>query len=899
LANSIEEMTLSIGTRLSHYEITSPLGKGGMGEVYQATDTKLGRDVAIKVLPEEFARDAERVARFQREARLLAALNHPNIASIYGIEESNGTHFIVMELVEGNTLDARIKASPVPVEEALKLALQIAEALEAAHEKGVIHRDLKPANIKETPEGKVKVLDFGLAKAFAGEQANLNLSNSPTLSQAATMQGVILGTASYMSPEQARGKPVDKRTDIWAFGCVLYEMLTGKAAFQGEDITEILAAVVKSGVNLDLLPVNIHPRVREVLTRCLQKDQKKRYADISEAQYEIEQVLADPNGVFAQPPMAAKPRRKVRVGLPWFVAAAILCVIIGGVAVWKLKPTPKARVVRLEYELPQGQQFKNLNGGAQAFALSPDGNLLIYTTPDGLYMRYLDNWTTRPLPGTEEADSPFFSPDGQWIGYISQTKLKKIAVAGGAPVTLCEAGVSGGFSWTSDNRIIQAFGESIRWVSADGGDLEPLFEEKGRLLGAPQMLPDGKSVLFTTSATAPHKIMVHSLESGKSKELFEGGFARYIKTGHIVYGVGNNLYARPFNPDTLEVTGGPVSIVEGVMSASFVWHYAVSDTGTLVYMPGTATAIPDRRTLVWLDREGKEEPVAAAPDDYRTLKISPDGTLVALSIEAGGNLDITIWDIARENMRKLIFDKSDDSYPLWAPDGKSIIFASTRNGRSLCSKASDGTGDVKAILANKRLVMPFSWSRDGKTPALTEWSGTSLDISIMSMELDHAQRPLFQERYNELYPRVSPDGRWMAYVTNEFGQEEVYVCPFPEVTKGSYKVSSNGGTSPLWSRDGRELFYWTPDALMVVPVKTASEFIYETPKVQFQRMPVSTASFGVSLIHWDISLDGKRFLMFKPASLPDATPTSATPQKKINIILNWFEELKERVPGSD
>jgi serine/threonine protein kinase len=346
-------MTLSTGTKLSHYEIISQIGKGGMGEVYQAKDTMLGRDVAIKVLPEEFAKDADRVARFQREAKLLASLNHPNIAAIYGLEEVDGTNFLVMELVEGNTLDDRIKSGPIPVEEALKLALQIAEALEAAHEKGVIHRDLKPANIKVTPDGKVKVLDFGLAKAVAGEQEQMNLSNSPTLSEAATQQGVILGTAAYMSPEQARGKTVDKRTDIWAFGCVFYEMLTGKAAFQGEDITEILAAVVKSEVNLDLLPANIHPRVREVIIRCLQKEQKKRYADISEAQYEIEQALADPSGVFAQPSILVKHRRKLRLGIPWVAVITIIGIVIAGVAVWNLKPSDPRQLMRFEHYLPE------------------------------------------------------------------------------------------------------------------------------------------------------------------------------------------------------------------------------------------------------------------------------------------------------------------------------------------------------------------------------------------------------------------------------------------------------------------------------------------------------------------------------------------------------------------
>jgi eukaryotic-like serine/threonine-protein kinase len=438
-----------IGKTLAHYEITSLLGKGGMGEVYQAKDLKLGRDVAIKVLPDQFARDADRVARFQREAKLLASLNHPNIAAIYGLEESGGTNFLVLELVEGDTLADQIKRGPIPVENSLKLALQIAEALEAAHEKGVIHRDLKPANIKVTPDGKAKVLDFGLAKAFAGEQTDLSLSNSPTLSDMATMQGVILGTAAYMSPEQARGKPVDKRTDIWAFGCMLYEMLTGTAAFQGEDVTEILAAVVKSGVDLDLLPANIHPRVREIITRCLQKDLRKRYYDIADVRCDIEQVLADPGGAFVQTIAATERRSKIRTILPWVAAAVGITAIIVGAAIWTLKPAPPPepkRVMRFEYELPGDQQFEDLT--ERAFAVSPDGSQFVYKTDKGLYLRSITDLNARLIPGTgENPQKPFFSPDGQWIGYVSGAdgKLKKISLNGGVPVYLTNNDSTGFF----------------------------------------------------------------------------------------------------------------------------------------------------------------------------------------------------------------------------------------------------------------------------------------------------------------------------------------------------------------------------------------------------------------------------------------------------------------------
>jgi eukaryotic-like serine/threonine-protein kinase len=429
----VEGVFLMIVKTLGHYEITSQLGRGGMGEVYQAKDLKLGRDVAIKVLPEEFAKDADRVARFQREATLLASLNHPNIAAIYGLEESGGTDFIVLELVEGETLADQLKRGPIPVEESLKLALQIAEALEAAHEKGIIHRDLKPGNIKVTPEGKVKVLDFGLAKAFAGEQADLNLSNSPTLSQAATQQGVILGTAAYMSPEQARGKAVDKRADIWAFGCVLFEMLTGRAAFSGKDVTDILAAVIRSEPEWNNLPSNLHWRLREVIERCLKKDAKDRYHDISDVKADIQRVLTDPSGVLVQPVTVLEARSRLRTMLPWIAAALILGVIIAGVAVWKLKPSKPRQVVRFFYDLPEEQQFTDLN--FEMLAVSADGKQFIYCTPGGLYLRSMNELETKLIIGTETIPTnPFFSPDGKWIGYRSAAdgKLKKIAISGDA-----------------------------------------------------------------------------------------------------------------------------------------------------------------------------------------------------------------------------------------------------------------------------------------------------------------------------------------------------------------------------------------------------------------------------------------------------------------------------------
>ena len=879
-----------IGQSLSHYSVVEKIGKGGMGEVYRAKDQKLGRDVAIKVLPEEFARDADRVARFQREAKLLASLNHPNIAAIHGLEESGGTQFLVLELVEGETLADRVKRGPIPVEESLKLALQIAEALEAAHEKGVIHRDLKPANIKVTPDGKVKVLDFGLAKAFAGEQAELNLSNSPTLSDMATRQGVILGTAAYMSPEQARGKPVDKRTDIWAFGCVLYEMLTGRAAFQGEDVTEILASVVKGGANFDLLPANLHPRVHEAIARCLQKDLKRRYHDIADVRYEVEQSLAYPSEVSAQPVTAIQTRMRLRTILPW-VAALVLTAIIAGVAVWKFMPTEPRQVICFSFDLPEDQQFSNF-GIYAPFAVSPDGKQFVYSTPKGLYMRSIDALTAKPIFGSEgNIQNPFFSPDGKWIGYWSgaDKKLKKISADGGTPIALCDITDFLGARWNEDNTI--AYGRQsgdIMRISGDGGTPESVIKRMSRKPSLPQILPDGKSVLYTLYPMPVVKIVAQSLESGEPQELFRGVWAQYLPTGHIIYrsADSSSLFAVQFDPDRLKVTGEPVAVLE------YVRQYAVSESGTLAYVTGGRAAAATK-TLVWVNRKGEEEPLSAAPDLYSAVRISPDGTRVASTIGPAPKYHIWIWDMVRGTKTRLTLDEfTDNLAPLWTLDGKRIVYASSRENLSLSDlywKASDGTGDAEKLASSPgRGLFPSSWSKDGKILALLEnIYPLPEDIGMLSMEGARLRKPLLQEKYSESQPQISPDGRWIAYVSDESGASEVYVRPFPEVNKGKAQVSTSGGDSPLWSPDARELYYRSGDAVMMVPVESGPAFKPGKATVLFQGTYSGTGVVSqVSL--WDISPDGKRFLMMKEIA------TEAP--RKINVVVNWFEELKQRVP---
>ena len=639
-------MAIAAGTHLGSYEVLSQIGAGGMGEVYQAHDTKLGRDVAIKVLPEAFAHDADRLARFQREAKMLPAPNHPNIATIHGLEQSNGTHYLVMELLPGETLAERIKQEgAVPVEEALKIAIQIAEALEAAHEKGVIHRDLKPANVKVTPEGKVKVLDFGLAKAFAGDVADSNPSQSPTLSAVATMQGVLLGTAPYMSPEQARGKVVDRRTDIWALGCVLYEMLTGKQAFDGEDITEILAAVVKTEPDWKRLAPSTPTKIRDLLRRCLEKDKSLRMRDAGDLRIEIQEALIAPPGELevaaSAPPIQFWRRTSV-------IAPASLLIggLVAALVFWTLKPAPTpptSRVTRTVINLPPGDELAALD--FQAIAISPDGTQLAYVaTHSGtrqIFLRALDSLEAKPLAGTEGANTPFFSPDGQWLGFFAGGKLKKISVNGGAPLTLGNVTNPNGATWGSNGTIIFArTSGSAEQISDAGGAPHALTHFAEGYHASPEFLPGDKAVLFSGAG-----IFAQPLDSGEPHNLVPGGRSpHYAMTGHVVYAQGGNLMAAPFDARRLQITGAAVPLAEGVLRRGVAggMQYAISGTGSLVYIPGTSAAAV---RLVWVNRNGTEEALPAPPNRYVLPRLSPDGRRVAMSIQEEDR-QVWLYDLA-------------------------------------------------------------------------------------------------------------------------------------------------------------------------------------------------------------------------------------------------------------
>ena len=887
-----------------------------MGIVFRARDTKLDRDIAIKTLPEEFTRDADRLARFSREAKLLASLNHPNIAAIYGLEQSGGAPVLILELVEGDTLAERLKSGPIPVEESIRIALQIADALDAAHEKSVMHRDLKPANIKLTPEGQVKVLDFGLAKALSGDEANVNFSNSPTsptMSAAATQQGIILGTAPYMSPEQARGKAVDKRTDVWAFGCVLYEMLTARRAFEGEDVSETLASVIKGAVDFDRIPAPIHPKLREVLIRCLQKDPKRRFRDIGDVRFELESVMADPRGALIQTQTAVNQTPMWRRMAP-VVAAAIAVVAVAAAVMWTFRaPSERTGLTRFPFVLPEDQRLTRT--GRHMVAISPDGNNIVYVANNQLYLRPMAEMESRPIQGTSlDVSTPVFSPDGQWIAFWTAAeggKFKKVAITGGASVTICDSALPWGASWGPDDQILIGAGPAgIQRVSANGGKPETIVAVKaGEEAQGPQLLPGGDAVLFTlATGTAADRwdkaqILVHSLKSGERTVLIEGGSdARYLSTGHIVYALGTTLLAAPFDVKDLQVMGGPVPVIEGVLRFGLgigAANVSFSDGGSMVYIPGNAgTFGTDKRLLALADRMGARKPLPLPPALYFHPRFSPDGKQLVVSTDDGKDVVVWVYDLADATAPRRLTFGGANRFPIWSRDGQRVIFQSDRDGDSgLFWQRADGSGTAERLTKaeEKTFHVANSWSPDGKTLTFSV-VGSDPGIWSIAMEPDAKAKVLIDAPSSDQRDSsVSPDGRWITYHSTESGRTEIYVEPFPP-TGAKYQITTTLGYLPVWSSDGKQIVYVQNTAgigdIMSVDVQTQPSFVFGKPVPLPIKGIIQNGGQG-NPRGYDISPDGKQFVVMLSAS--DAE-SGARQTQQIYAVLNWFEDLKRRVP---
>jgi Tol biopolymer transport system component len=897
-----------IGQSIAHYHVQGKIGAGGMGEVYRATDSRLARDVALKVLPEIFACDSQRMARFEREAKLLASLNHPSIASIYGLEESNSARAIVMELVEGPTLAERIKQGPLPLDEALSIAQQIAEGLEYAHERGIIHRDLKPSNVKLTSDGHVKLLDFGLAKALEGETAEEDLQTSPTLTAAATRIGMLLGTAAYMAPEQARGKRVDRRADIWAFGCVLYEMFSGRDAFAGETTSDILACVIRAEPDWSSLPANVPTRLCELLRRCLQKDPKQRLQAIGDARIVIQEAIAGAPEKAAELTGAMEPQPPWRRALPWVVASIAAAFAIGFSALyWHANQPQPHQMVQASLLLSEPLAGVFSANPGSPIALSPDGSQLVFVgspagKPPQLYLRPLNQQTATPIPGTEDAVQPFFSPDGQWIGFFANGKMRKVSLHGGPATPLCDAPIPHGANWVSDGTIIYApnLGSGLMRIPSAGGTSQMLTtpDGQGQELSHrwPQVLPGNKTVLFTIQVATQAsyddaRVAVLSLETGKWRTLLDGGsYARYVPSGHIVYVRAGALQAVPFDLARLEVTGPPAPVQEGVITTAATSggaEYDVAESGLLAYVPGSAR--PPDRSLVWVDRQGVSKELPAPLNTYVSPRISPDGKLVAVQIVTAGPQDIWIYEFGRNTLARFTFG-SEGALPLWTPDSRRIVYRSRVPKLSFLTKLADGSGAEERLFAkdfDDPSATPYSVSPDGKILLFGHLgSGGALGTYSLSLDGSGKIQPYLQSTFNQFQAQFSPDGHWVVYTSNESGRDEVYVQPFPG-PGGKWMISTDGGTYPLWARNGREVFFRNADKMMSAPVETQPTFKAGTPRMLFQGGGYLGGVLGLG--NYDVAPDGQHFLMIKQKEEPASS-------KELAITLHWTDELKRRVP---
>jgi eukaryotic-like serine/threonine-protein kinase len=879
-------LALTPGTRLGVYEVTAQIGEGGMGQVFRATDTTLGREVAIKILPDAFVADPDRMARFEREAQTLASLNHPHIAAIYAVEKSAGMHALVMELVEGDDLSQRIARGAIPLDEALPIAKQIADALEAAHEQGIIHRDLKPANIKVRPDGTVKVLDFGLAKALEPTGAmSASNSMSPTITTPAmTQAGMILGTAAYMSPEQAKGKAIDKRADIWAFGCVLFEMLSGRPPFRGETVSETLADVMKSAPPWQTLSASVPANLQELIRRCLVKEPRQRIRDVGDVRLALE-------GAFetAAPQTTATATSSALGGRLAWVACAVALLLAVALAIPTVRhlreaPPPVPPEMRLEINTPATTDPVSL-------AISPDGQRIVFVaTGEGrsrLSLRSLDAVSARLLTGTEGASWPFWSPDGRSIGFFADGKLKRIDIDGGQPQNLTDAPSGRGASWNRDGTIIFTpdFGSIFRILAA-GGEPSPLTRPESPKQTShrfPQFLPDGRHFLYYVQGIPESSgIYIGDLQGSQTRRLLDADSAAvYATPGRLLFVRQGTLFAQDFDVARLELRGNAFPVAERIAldtSAQGSAAVSASAAGPFVYRTGSAGGL---RQFVWLDRSGKD--IGKAGDLLSTLSVelSPDGRRVALHQRVNQNIDVWLLELGRGVLSRFTFDPALDVFPIWSPDGSRIVFSSNRKGpQDLYQKPAVGAGNEELLLATAQDKTPTDWSPDGRFLLYRSVDPkTGYDLWALPMNGDQKPFPVVQTNFDERDAQFSPDGKWIAYQSNESGRFEIYIQPFPG-PGSKLQVSTNGGAQVRWGPDGKELFYMALDArLMAVPIQLASNPQTAEPG---SPTPLFATRVGGALQgfmqQYDVSSDGQRFLM------NTITEEAASP---ITVVLNW------------